>query len=285
MLHLREILMCRRGSIGRSRDTAASPRESRDQLRRLGQLHHTRLALALARGTHMVDMQHIATGRCLDRLLGLAASHHHLRIVRLGTGAAHEAVVCRLQFPVLLLPHQQLLRAGAARGKGRSVRGTAWRASHLLKQINLFQLAWLSRCTQVGRWQRRRHCLSAGQCHRFLVTSVEERTRQCPASSTTSSSSCSGTHLSSSSRRRHDSGDVGLCLRLIVALVPGQRPAIRLTMGARPDLLLQRELQLQVVGIGCVWVSLLGERNEVGGNTVWSEGEKEEGRRLGTCRI
>lgn len=56
-------------------------------------------------------------------------------------------------------------------------------------------------------------------------------------------------------------------------------------MGARPDLLLQRELQLQVVGIGCIWVSLLGERNEVGGNTVWSEGEKEEGRGLGTSRI
>lgn len=56
-------------------------------------------------------------------------------------------------------------------------------------------------------------------------------------------------------------------------------------MGAGPDLLLQRELQLQVVGIGGVWVSLLGERNEVGGNTVWSEGEKEEGRGLGTFRI
>lgn len=52
-------------------------------------------------------------------------------------------------------------------------------------------------------------------------------------------------------------------------------------MGARPDLLLQRELQLQVVGIGCIWVPLLGERNEVGGNT---EEDKGGARGLGACR-
>lgn len=193
--------------------------------------------------------------------------------------------MCRLQFPVLLLPHQQLLRAGAAMGKGRSARATSWTRSHLLKQINLFQFAWLSRCTQVGWWQRCSHCRSTGQCHRFLVTSVEEWTGQCAASYSYSSSSSSGTHLSCSSSRRHDSGDIGLCLRLIVALVPGQRSPIRFPMGACPDLLLQRELQLQVVGIVCIWVSLLGERNEVGGNTVCSEGDdKERARGLGACQ-
>lgn len=48
-------------------------------------------------------------------------------------------------------------------------------------------------------------------------------------------------------------------------------------MCSRPDFLLQRQLKLQIFGI--VGVSLLAQRNEVGGNTL-SEGESEREREI-----
>lgn len=127
------------------------------------------------------------------------------------------------------------------------------------------------RCTQVGWWQWRSCCCAAttaaaGQSLRLpgvwgviwtLQIGTTKATMLC----------CS----------RHNSGHIGLCLHLIVSPIPAQWSSIWIAVCSRPDLLLQRKLKLQIFSIG--GMSLLTERNEVGGNTT----RERETERLTSC--